>query len=203
MTTFQNKPLPSSCSLVGFSWLIEHFEIRVPLRELSSVSQKRLTSQRIQNGAWVEFDAQFKIEQTPYAHLEFAIKHESLDLLVLKYILKSFPPQELTQNIKANPKRILNKKIWFFYEFLLETRLPIDDLPTGRYDNLLSPKRYITRNRPIKSQRHKINNNLLGTANLCPIIQRTKKLQEYILSDLTKEISDTITQSSKSLIRSL
>jgi len=199
--TFQNRPLSSYCSLIGYSWLIDYFDLTIPLRELSAISQKRLSSQRVQNGEWVEFDSQFKVKPTPYAHLEFAIKHEKLDLLVLKTIFKQFPIDELVTNIKTNPKRILNKKIWFYYEFLLEERLPIEDLSAGRYDELLDSKKYITRNYPIKSKRHKINNNLLGSAKFCPIIQRTKTIDGYLSADLSTNISNIINSVSKSLIR--
>lgn len=199
--TFQNELLPNSCFLIGYSWLINYFNLKVPLRECSCIGEKRLASQRIQKGLWIQFDAQFKIEESAYSHLEFAIKHETLDLLVLKYILKSFLVEELIVNIEMNPKRILSKKIWFYYEFLLAKELALEDLPRGKYDDLLNPKKYITRTKSIKSQRHKINNNLLGTAKLCPLIQRSKKVEAYLSSNLRSNISDMINNVSKSLIR--
>ncbi len=200
-TTFQNKFLPDNSNLIGFSWLIKYLGLTIPLKNPSSISNKRLTSQRINKGDWILFDAQFKIEESAYSHLEFAIKHENLDLLVLKYILKSFSKEELIKNIQTNPKRTINKKIWFYYEFLLDEKLPLDDLPTGRYTNLLDAKKYFTKNNPIKSKRHKINNNLLGTNRFCPIIQKTQKLQHYISSNFSIEINSIINQASKSLLR--
>ncbi len=199
--TFQNKILPNTFSLIGFTWLIEHFNLIVPLRELSCISQKRLASQRIVTDAWIKFDAVLKIEENPYSHLEFAIKHETLDLLVLKKVLEKFPIIVLIENIKENPKRILNKKIWFYYEFLFNKKLPIEDLPTGKYDNLLDSRKYITRNHPTKSQRHKIHNNLLGTAKLCPMVQRSQTIKMYLDSDITANISTVFNGVSKTLIR--
>ncbi|MCH9740907.1 MAG: hypothetical protein K0U38_08730, partial [Epsilonproteobacteria bacterium] len=101
---FQNKILPNACKLIGFSWLINHFNLNVPLRNLSCISDKRLASQRVQKGQWMLFDAQFNIDNRAFSHLEFSIKHEEIDLLILKYILKTFPKKELTQNIQSNPK---------------------------------------------------------------------------------------------------
>ena len=193
--------MPNECDLIGFSWLLNHFKLTVPLREYSSISQKRLSSQRVQKENWTVFDTQYWIENSSYAHLEFAIKHEELDLLVLKSILKIFSKQELTLNIKVNPKRILAKKIWFYYEFLLNEYLEIEDLPAGKYDDLLNPKRYFSKKQPLKSKRHKINNNLLGTANICPIILRTEKLEGYMASNLTTDISNIINSVSTSLMR--
>jgi len=199
--TSQHNILPKEAHLIGYLWLINHFELTVPLREYSYISEKRLTAPRLEEEGYTIFDAQYKIDQTPYAHLEFAIKHEMVDLLVLKSILERFSQSEMVEHIVSNPKRILNKKIWFYYEFLLDTTLPIEDLPAGKYDDLLNEKKYITRNQPLKSKRHKINNNLLGTASLCPIILRTKKLEQYMKAHLKTDISSIINKVSKSLMR--
>ena len=177
---FQKNILPTDSGLIGFSWLIEYFHLSVPLRALSAVSDKRLGQQRIVKGTWMLFDAQFVTNNKAFSHLEFALKHEEVDLLVLKYILKAFPTDELTQGIKSNPKGILSKKIWFYYEFLLNDRLMLNDLPTGKYDVLLDEKKYIVTKNPIKSKRHKINNNLLGSSKICPIITKTPKLEDFI-----------------------
>lgn len=186
---------------IGFSWLINHFNLNLPLRETSAVSEKRLSTQRIKKATFTLFDAQFKVEEKPFLHLEFALKHEILDLLVLKYILKSFSKEALTQSIKENPKRILSKKIWFYYEFLLDEKLDLEDLAIGKYDNLLDDKKYITNEQYLKSQRHKINNNLLGTSKFCPIILRTNSLEVYMKLELKADISNVITRSSSSLVK--
>jgi len=198
---FQNSILPDGAQLIGFSWLLNHFNLSIPLRDLSCISTKRLSSQKLQSGDWTLFDTKLKIENRVFSHLEFALKHEVLDLLVLKHILKHFPEEELTQEIKENPKRIFSKKIWFYYEFLLNKKLPLDDLPIGKYDNLLDEKKYIVSNNAIKSKRHKINNNLLGTSKICPIILRTKALEHYMDLNLEDDISMLIGTVSKSLVR--
>ncbi len=199
--SFLNRELPHECNLVGYSWLLEHFNVTAPLRTFSAISTKRLSSQTIQKEGWLIFDSSYQIEDHAYSHLEFAIKYEVVDLLVLKRILKHFPKEELTSFISANPKRILSKKIWFYYEFLLGEELPIEDLPVGKYDDLLDDKKYFTKKHPIKSKRHKINNNLLGTARICPIIQRTKKLEEFVNSTLKTDVSTIVNGISKSLMR--
>jgi len=198
---FQNSILPNSAELIGFSWLINHFKLNVPLRDLSCISTKRLSTQKLKSGNWTLFDTKLKIKNSIFSHLEFAIKHEVLDLLVLKYILKSFSKEEFTQAIKENPKRIVSKKIWFYYESLLDEKLEIDDLPMGKYDNILDEKKYITAPNVIKSKRHKINNNLLGTSKMSPIILRTKVLEEYMDLNLNDDISTLIGTVSASLVR--
>lgn len=198
---FQSEILPSSCKLIGYSWLLHHFHVNLPLRQLCCASEKRIAGQTIVKGNWLIFDAQLMVEESVYAQLEFAIKHEHLDLLLLKKILEIFPKDNLITNIQNNPKRILNKKIWFLYEFLLETKLPLEDLPAGKYDDLVNKEKYIVNNNFSKSKRHKINNNLLGTEEFCPIIKRTEKLQNYLELNLKNEITDVIGKVSKVLVR--
>lgn len=198
---FQNELLPSQCRLIGYSWLIDKFNLELPLRELSCVSEKRLASQTIKKGNWLIYDAQLMVENSLFTHLEFAIKHEYLDLLILKRILEVFSRELLLEHIEKNPQRILSKKIWFLYEFLFKIQLPLEDLPPAKYDDLLKKEKYIVNEKFIKSKRHKINNNLLGTREFCPIIKRTKKLQNYLDLNLSDEISNVIGNTSKVLIR--
>ncbi|QSZ43162.1 cell filamentation protein Fic (plasmid) [Sulfurimonas aquatica] len=199
--TFNNQILPNSCQLIGYSWLINHFNLELPLRQLCCISQKRLAGQSIHKGQWLIYDAQLMVEDIAYSHLEFALKHEYIDLLILKRIFQQYPLQEISQSIDINPKRILSKKIWFLYEFLLNKRLPLKDLPVGKYDDLLDVKKYIISEKIIKSKRHKINNNLIGTAKLCPIIRKTEKLRHYLDSNLNKKISNVLGSVSNSLIK--
>ena len=200
-TEFQNKILPNKSKLIGYSWLINHFNLDLPLRQLSCVSEKRLATQTVNIDNWLMFDTQLMVEDSEYKHLEFALKHESIDLLIVKKILEVFSKEKVVQNIKINPKRILNKKIWFLYEFLLDTKLSLEDLPIGKYDYLLDDKKYIVNTNYIKSKRHKINNNLLGTKRFCPIIRKSASIQEYLDANLNTEISNVIGKVSKSLIR--
>ena len=70
--------------------------------------------------------------------------------------------KEAKQFIKSNRKGIYCRKIWFYYEFFKDVKLELDDLPAGKYENLINEKEYFTNSKIIKSKRHKINNNLLG-----------------------------------------
>lgn len=189
---YHGEILPKSTQLVGYTWLIEHFKLDLPLRELCCISKVRLNTQKEQKGKWSVFDAQVKFEDTITGHLEFSIKHENIDLLILKSILNVAPKEELIKHININPKAILKKKIWFFYEFLLQKDIPIDDLPAGKYDDLINPEKYFVMNNPIKFKRHKINYNLLGTFKFCPIIRKTEKLKEYIDKNLSLKTSELI-----------
>ena len=199
---YQGEVLPESTQSVGYTWLIQHFNIDLPIRELCCISSTRLNTQKEQKGKWTIFDAQVKLEDTITGHLEFSLKHENIDLLLLKSILSKVPIDELTKHIQKNPKAILKKKIWFLYEFLLQKEpLPIEDLPAGKYDDLISAEKYFVTNNPIKFKRHKINYNLLGAFDFCPVIRKTEKLKDYISKNLSHKTSELLGDLSKSIMR--
>ncbi len=189
---YHGEILPKSTQAVGYTWLIEYFKLELPLRELCCISKIRLDTQKEQKGKWNIFDSQVKFENTISGHLEFSLKHENIDLLILKSILNVCPIEELHEHIIKNPKAILKKKIWFFYELLLQKTLEIDDLPAGKYDDLISSEKYFVTNNPIKSKRHKINYNLLGNFDFCPVIRKTEKLKNYIDKNLSFKTSELL-----------
>jgi hypothetical protein len=189
---YHEEILPKSTQLVGYTWLIQHFKLDLPVRELCCISTVRLATKKEQNKMWSIFDSQIKVEDTIYGHLEFSFKHEKIDLLILKSIFKECTLANVVEHINKNPKAVLKKKIWFLYEFLLNITIPIDDLPVGKYDDLLDSEKYFVKNNIIKSKRHKINNNLLGTFDFCPVIKKTEKLMAYINKNLNLETSELI-----------
>lgn len=198
---YHGEVLPTSCRLVGQTWLIEHLSLDLKARALSCLSEKRLSSQRTQKGRWLVFDAQIKVEATVFGHLEFYLKYEDLDLLVIKSILRAWPKEELLKHLRKNPKKVINKKIWFLYEFLFDERLALDDLPVGKYDDLLDPIKYVVKNTPLKSKRHKVNNNLIGTFDFCPVVRKTSRLKAHMDKDLDGEIAKVIGSVPGSIMR--
>jgi len=199
--TFQSELVPDSCRLVGYAWLLTHYDLSLPLRTYSCISEKRLQSQHIEKGKWTVFDAQLKVEESVSSHLAFALKHENTDMLLLKAILGRWGEVALQSYVLQNPKKILSRKLWFYYEFLLQERLSIDDLPSGKYDDLLDSERYIVKKNPFKSKRHKINNNLLGSFDFTPVIRKTALIEKYRENNLDTKISEVIGRVSSSLMR--
>ncbi len=198
---FQSELVPESCRLVGYAWLLVRYDLSLPLRTYCCISEKRLQSQHIEKGKWTVFDAQLKVEESVSSHLAFALKHENIDMLLLKAILKKWGKVALQSYILQNPKKILSRKLWFYYEFLLQERLSIDDLPSGKYDDLLDSQSYIVKNKPLKSKRHKINNNLLGSSDFTPVIRKTALIEKYRENNLDEKISEVIGTVSSSLMR--
>ena len=186
---FQNEPLPEGAGLAGWAALVDFFGVRAPVRQLSCVSGKHVRGNRRTEGSWEIFDKRYRPEPTLLGHLTFALRHESMDLLILKRALEAAPQSALTGIVQAAPTGAIARRIWFFYETLTGKRLDLEDAPPVTAVDALDPAQYITWFRGFSyrgemSARHRVRDNLLGTSAFCPVIRRTPKLEAFIASDM-------------------
>lgn len=188
---FKNEPLPDGASLAGWSALINHLGISVPLRTLSCISDKHIRGNKRIDDHWEIFDKRYQPENTLEGHLTFALRHEDIDLLALKRIFGAVPEREIQDIVVATPTGSLSRRIWFFFETLTGKVLDVADAPKVTAVDALDPKSYFTGKERF-SQRHRVRDNLLGTGVLCPIIRRTDKLQALVNLDLSNTAKDTI-----------
>ena len=196
---FQGSTLPQGTELVGWSALVHSLDVAAPVRNLSCISQRHVRGGKRSDGSWNIYDKRYRPEPTLEGHLTFAMRHETIDLLVLKRILQAVPETEVVEMIRTKPRGTTTRRIWFFFETLTGKRLDIADAPAATAVDALDPDRYYTAGRQI-SPRHRVRNNLLGTGDLCPIIRRTPKLEKIIASDLPAKTRDTIGKAGAPLI---
>ena len=57
----------------------------------------------------------------------FALRHEDLDLLVLKRLFQSVPEDTVTAFVRGAPTGAPHRRAWFLYEFLTGRTLDIPD----------------------------------------------------------------------------
>ncbi len=131
-------------------------------------------------------------EDTLAGQLEFALKHEGVNLGILAELFAIAPTDELTAYIRSRPNGINTRRIWFFYEFLTGEPLSIPDLDsTVGYVNALDPKAYVTR-QSMRIPRCRVRNNLLGNANFCPVVRKTEALQRCSWKTLRDRAADIV-----------
>lgn len=135
----------------------------------------------------------YLIEKNPIKHLEFALKHEGLNLAIVKQALSKIEKQLVTTHVKNSPTGKYARKIWFLYEFLLNKKLLIEDVGRGSYVPLLDQNLYYC-GTPRRSQRHRIVDNLLGNAYFSPLIRKSARLDHFkekhlrrVAEELTKK----------------
>ncbi len=188
---FQGSPPPQGTELVGWSALVHSLDVAAPVRNPSCVSQKHVRGGRRSDGFWNVHDRRYRPEPTLEGHLTFAMRHETIDLLVLKRILQAVPETALVEMIRAKPRGSTTRRIWFFFETLTGRRLDIADAPAATAVDAIDPDRYYTGEQTV-SPRHRVRDNLLGNGTLCPVVRRTPELQRMINLDLPAMTRDTI-----------
>lgn len=181
---FHGRKAPEEGYLVGYSALYNKYNLSVPLPfVLCLISEKH---KRYSKNQWEIFTPRHKPVNTLGGHLFFALKYEALDLHLLKELFKLVPREEVEYIIKNEPTSQYSRKIWFLYEWLLNTKLNLVDLKSANYVDLVDSKKQYTAS-PTNSPRHRIRNNLPGNSGFCPLIRKTKKLENYISKNFTKK----------------
>jgi hypothetical protein len=179
VTHFQHRTVPSGTRLVGWAAITHAFSLRCPVRTPSCVSGGHIKgSQRVQS-EWRIFDSRYWPGHSLGDHLTFALRHEHLDLLVLKCLFREVSPASFVEIVRQASAGAVNRIVWFLYEWLTGNVLDLPDAPSITAVPVLDPEHYFT-GKPRLSSRHRVRNNLLGTPQFCPIIRRTPALTEML-----------------------
>lgn len=196
---FQDALIPEGTRLVGWAALAHALRLEAPVRQPSCVSDSHVRgSQRIKQG-WRIFDKRYDPGNRFEDHLGFALRHEPIDLLILKRAFDVAPAASLEDFVKSAPTGTLTRRAWFFYEYLTGKRLDLEDAPSVTAVDALDSETYFT-GKPHLSRRHRVRDNLLGSGAYCPIIRRTGKLEKFIESGLAQKAAETIGQTGTHLV---
>ena len=172
---FQSAPLPSQSRLAGLAALVNTLNVSAPVRIPACVSDSHISGSIRTEERWRVYDKRYWPGDTFDDHLDFALRNENLDLLVLKRTFQSIEPKVMQAFVKATPTGIPARRAWYLYELMTGRALDIADDPGIPAIDLLSFDNYFT-GKPRLSRRHRVRDNLLGNGAFCPIIRRTKKL---------------------------
>jgi len=129
-----------------------------------------------------------------FDHLVFALRYEGLDLPTLRHLLPKLHAAEVVQFVMASPTGAYARRIWFLYEGLTGQKLDIPDISRGNYVDLADRELYYT-STAVRSPRHRVNMNLLGTLEFSPLIRRTAALtgwEEKRLEQRCREVLQSI-----------
>src|SRR5436309_10028180 len=199
LNTFQEKTIPQGARLAGAAALVHELSIAAPVRRPSAVAEQHVSGSRRADGAWTVFDKRYWPGDKFADHLDFFIKHENADLLVLKRIFEAAPQAEIAAIVRAAPTGAHVRRVWFLYEALTGRTLDVADAPRAAAIDLLNPKAYFT-GKPRLSKRHRVRDNLLGTGRFSPVIRRTEALEQLLKLDLAAKARDTVGRTGGHLI---
>jgi hypothetical protein len=106
MAIFQERTIPDTTRLAGWAALVNAFGVLAPVRRPSCVSEQHISGSRRQEGAWIVFDNRYWKGSTFADQLTFALRHEDIDLLVLKRVFDAVPKREVEAFVRTAPTSI-------------------------------------------------------------------------------------------------
>jgi hypothetical protein len=183
-TAVANTPLPAATQPAGYAAIIAAYDLRVPPPdEMLAIGE---THTLRQEDRWRILTPRYRPGDTIRDHLDFAMRHEAIDLAVLNALFRTLPADEITDWVKAEPTGQHSRRVWFLYEWLTGTRLDLPDAPTAPYVGILDEKRqYAAKGETVT--RYRIRNNLPGTPDFCPLVRRSERLAASLGQDLAQE----------------
>jgi hypothetical protein len=199
MAIFQEKTIPEGGRLAGWSWLVERFGVEAPVRRPSCVSELHVSGSRREDRGWSVFDRRYWAGEDFGEQLNFAMRHEDIDPLVVKRVFEAAPKRKMEAYVRAAPTGIPVRRAWFLYEALTGRRLNVRDAPKKNAVDALDPETHFT-GAPRMSARHRVRDNLLGSGRFWPVIRRTKALTEAIELDLSAKARETIARTGAHLV---
>jgi len=197
---------PNGVLPVGYARLIAQFDLQIAsLPRLSFLTSKGGRREHNESGRRVViFPAAYAPGETVTDHLEFALKHEGMNLEVLAALFHGSDRRtletELMRFVRKRPTGRYARQIWFLYEFLTGRLLPLKDVPMGNYVELLDPAMYYAAP-GVRSRRHRVINNLLGTPEFCPTVRRTSVLAKFEARDLASAAARVVEEFDEDTIR--
>ncbi|VCU70055.1 Fic/DOC family protein [Pigmentiphaga humi] len=156
----------------GYAQLIDRLALPVrPLARTAHVSGS--VNRRIDSVDRVLFPRGVALEDSVIGHLEFALRHEGVNLEVIDALFATWrEPGILANRLQQAPNGEPIRRACHLWEWLTEASLPIETVPKAGYVDLYSPGGYVTAEHPINDRKFRVRNNALGTADFSPIVRR-------------------------------
>ena len=189
VTVFRERRLPERATPAGYAALIDAYHLTVPLpRTLSATGEHHRIREE---SGWRILTPRHSPAATLEAHLTFALKHEGLDLAVLKRLFMAVDPGDIESVVRSKPTGTYARRVWFLYEWLLGARLDLPDAGKGSYADVVdTTKQWAATGET--SRRHRLWNNLPGTPEFCPLVFRTAALVKFVEMDLASRAQDAV-----------
>lgn len=184
VSAFHGRWLPEPAVPVGYAALIDAFELDVPVPiDLAAIGARHKVYQA---DGWKLYTPRHQPDATLTGHLTFALRYEGVDLAILKTLFQVTGPEPLIGIVRAVPTGAYARRLWFLYEWLLDTRLDLEDAAQGTYAPVVDPDLQWAVD-GTTSSRHRVKNNLPGTPAFCPMIFRTSALDAFVARGLAEE----------------
>lgn len=176
---------------VGFKALADRYGIALgqPLRVESIIGTVRVTRD---NGGYIEnrYPPSYRPADDFAGHFEFGLKYEEIHLEFFSRLFAAVGSDPVEAWCRQAPFGQYARRTGFLYEWLTGRRLDVPDVSNGGYCDVISAQQYLVRTRPLRVRRWRVNDNLPGTPDFCPVIRRTPVVQEALQFDLVGALGE-------------
>jgi len=177
VSEFRGLRLPEPAILAGYSALIEQFDLQLPLpRRLSAIGARRAPSA---SERWLILTNRQAVPGSLGENLEFAFRHEGVNLSVLSALFARIDTRDLEAWISATPGGAVTRRVWFLYEWMTGGTLNVSTIPKIREVPVIDREKQFGLDGGPRSARHSLVDNLPGTKEFCPLVWRTPKLDAF------------------------
>lgn len=177
--------------LVGFSALCKRYAIQLaqPLRVTSAIGTVRSRHEshgKIEN----HYPPGYQPEDDFAGHFAFGLKYEEIHLEFFARLFAAVGPEPLESWCRREPFGQYARRAGFLYEWLTGETLQVPDVTNGGYIEAISSKAYLTRTTVKRARRWRINDNLPGSVDFCPLVRRSAAVEQALAFDLNSAFTD-------------
>lgn len=173
---------------IGGVWLIKNADIEpvAPIYVISSIGGRRET---IKDGDFVHhiYQDTMRPDDMFTAHLQFHLRHEVVHFELLYRVFQKLGGSEIQAWVNAEPTGQYARRSAFLYEWLTGDRLVVPNNIGGNYADALDAKKLVSADpaQVIKNSRWRINDNIAGTPDMCPMLVKTDHFNQAINLDIS------------------
>lgn len=177
--------------LVGFSALRERYAIKLaqPLRIKSAIGTVR-SHHESQGQVENHYPPGYQPEDDFAGHFAFGLKYEEIHLEFFARLFTAVGPEPLEAWCRQEPFGQYARRAGFLYEWLTGNTLQVPDVTNGGYIEAISSQAYLTRTTVKRVRRWRINDNLPGSVDFCPLVRRNAAVEQALTFDLNDALND-------------
>jgi hypothetical protein len=196
---FHGRAVPEALRTAGYSALIDRYGLRVPLpAKLAGIAERH---HRVETAEWQLLTPRHAPSDDLGGHLGFALKWEGVDLGILSALFRMVPDQEMSALIRTEPTGAYMRRLWFFREWLTGRQLDIPEPGKVRAVPVLDLTQQFGLATGRLSSRHKVLDNLPGTAAFCPLVRRTERIEAYVAKGLDGRAREIVGRTHADIMR--
>ena len=173
---------------IGGVWLVKYADIELvaPLYVLSSIGSRRET---VKDGDFLHniYQDTMRPDDAFIAHLQFHLRHEVVHFELLYRVFQKVGGSDIQAWVHNEPTGQYSRRSAFLYEWLTGDQLTVPKNIGGNYADALDSKKLVASSpaQVIKNARWRINDNIAGTPDLCPMLVKTERFNQSINIDIS------------------